>query len=88
VEPLDDDYRFLELLVAAVIEMAEASPEDRVRVFREVKLRIDKALSQYKAFRHEPARRRAYRQSVLQIANYRGGLGAKLWSWLCWLRSW
>lgn len=88
VEPLDDDYRFLELLVAAVIEMAEASPEDRVRVFREVKLRIDKALSQYKAFRHEPARRRAYRQSVLQIANYRGGLGAKLWSWMCWLRSW
>jgi hypothetical protein len=87
-DELDEDWQFHLLLVQAVIDMAEALPEEAGSIFREVRQRIDEARAAYRGWAREPARRRLYRRCVARIAKYRGTLSARFWHCFRWLLSW
>ncbi|MBC8870396.1 MAG: tetratricopeptide repeat protein [Planctomycetes bacterium] len=88
VESLDEDYQFLQTMIGGIVEMAEASPDEAGRVFRDERRRIGRARAAFKAYQQEPARRRAYRRSLAMVAKYRGTFAAKLWFYFRWISSW
>jgi cellulose synthase operon protein C len=86
-EILDEDYQFDWLMVTAVIEMAEAEPHEKQRVFAEVRERVADARAGFAAYHREPARQRMYRRCLGRIAQYQGTWPARLWQLARWLRS-
>jgi len=87
-ESLDDDYQFLLTMAEGIVEMAEASPDEAGRVFRDVRRRIVRARTAFKTYPQEPARRQVYRRTLAAVARHRGTLFAKLWFCLRWMASW
>ncbi|MGO8689268.1 MAG: tetratricopeptide repeat protein [Thermoguttaceae bacterium] len=73
--------KFLRLSALAVVTMASARAEERPLVFRAQRKRLDQAQAQYPGGVRDPARRRFYRRCRRIIAQCRGGLAARLWSW-------
>jgi tetratricopeptide (TPR) repeat protein len=86
-DKLDDDWQFQLALVEALVEMAEAPPAEAGPVFRSVRRKVARARAGYKAWTHEPARRRLYRRVLAKIARQRGTFAARLWHWLRWIQS-
>ena len=83
---LDEDYRFLHMLISTMLEFAEAPAADRRRALRAARQRLLAASSGYAALSREKARRRFYRSCVRQIAA-QSGAAARLWCWLHLLAS-
>jgi tetratricopeptide (TPR) repeat protein len=81
---LDDDYSFLYTLVAGVLQMQLAPPQQRAEAFAAVRENVNAAYQRYRSagiFQQEPARRAAFYAAVKRIAAIAGTLRAKLWTW-------
>jgi hypothetical protein len=87
LESFNEHYRFLTTIFKCVVEIAETSQADSSQVFQKVKLLMKHARFTYHDYGAEPARRRAYRRCLKEIARYRKGSMAKLWFWSNWIKS-
>ena len=81
IEPLDEDYQFLDSCIRAVVDMYQAEPDELDEVFRESRALLAMALRDYKWLDKEPARKKAYLTAVTQLGRLRGTLLARLWAW-------
>ena len=74
--------------MASVIQMADASHEERALVFAEVRRRLADAEADAPQFASRAALKRSYRRCLAQIAHSRGTVAAQLWRLWHWLFSW
>ena len=82
------DDRFDRTLVASVIQMFDASQEERAQVFAEVRRRLADGEADAPELAFRAALKRSYRRCLAQIARSRGTIGAQLWALHKWLLSW
>lgn len=81
-EPLDKDYEFLRVMVECLVDMREAAPAEREKMYRHCRTRLETALHAYAPFPQEPARQRIFRRTQILLASLRGGWSGLFQSWL------
>ncbi len=84
---LHPDLAIVVTLVQAVLRMESAPSATRGQVFRQVSKRMEEARAKYAPYPREPARRRFYRHCLREVARYRGGIAARAWYLVRWVRS-
>ncbi len=81
-EPLDKDYEFLRVMVECLVDMREAGPAEREKMYRHCRTRLETARHTYAPFPQEPARQRIFRRTQVLVASLRGGWSGFVQSWL------
>ncbi|HTN74105.1 MAG TPA: C39 family peptidase [Pirellulaceae bacterium] len=87
VDQSDADALFLQTLASALVEAASAPPEQLAKACRVAGRRMKASRNLYRAFSHEPARRRMYRSAIRRLLTLRNTWWAKLVAGVRWLDS-
>lgn len=80
-ETLDDDNRFLELIVSALLQLLRAPPEQKAAIAANQRRLLVQFRNGYQAWAYEPARRKAYSAALRRLAAARGWWGSVVQMW-------